>query len=63
MASKPWPSMKKPLSENATWTNPRTKSKVKCNSQKREDFWKKVAGTWHNMMGFEAEYRTYHQLN
>ncbi|KAL8191853.1 hypothetical protein R6Q57_028584 [Mikania cordata] len=55
--------MKKSLSEDATWTNPRTKPKVKSNSQKYEIFWKKVAVTWHNVMGFDVEYRTYHQLN
>ncbi|KAL8210934.1 hypothetical protein R6Q57_005371 [Mikania cordata] len=38
-------------------------NKTKGNSQKRENFWKKVTVTWHNMMGFDAEYRTYHQLN
>ncbi|KAL8196860.1 hypothetical protein R6Q57_024403 [Mikania cordata] len=26
-------------------------------------FGKKVIVTWHNMMGFDAEYRKYHQLN
>ncbi|KAL8217780.1 hypothetical protein R6Q57_021153 [Mikania cordata] len=40
-----------------------SENKTKGNSQKRENFWKKVTVTWHNMMGFEAEYRTYHQLN
>ncbi|KAL8225615.1 hypothetical protein R6Q57_018172 [Mikania cordata] len=40
-----------------------TENKTKGNSQKRENFWKKVTVTWHNMMGFDAEYRTYHQLN
>ncbi|KAL8242020.1 hypothetical protein R6Q59_012322 [Mikania micrantha] len=38
-------------------------NKTKGNSQKRENFWKKVTVTWHNMMGFDAEYCTYHQLN
>ncbi|KAL8214025.1 hypothetical protein R6Q57_003474 [Mikania cordata] len=38
-------------------------NKTKGNSQKRENFWKKVTVTWHNMMGFDAEYHTYHQLN
>ncbi|KAL8232435.1 hypothetical protein R6Q57_002213 [Mikania cordata] len=33
------------------------------NSQKRENFWKKITVTWHNMKGFDAKYRTYHQLN
>ncbi|KAL8210635.1 hypothetical protein R6Q57_005072 [Mikania cordata] len=33
------------------------------NSQKRENFWKKVTVSWHRVMGFDAEYRTYHQLN
>ncbi|KAL8215204.1 hypothetical protein R6Q57_004653 [Mikania cordata] len=42
--------MKKPLSENATWTNLRTKLK-------------KLTVTWNNMMGFDVEYCTYHQLN
>ncbi|KAL8199460.1 hypothetical protein R6Q57_013028 [Mikania cordata] len=40
-----------------------SENKTKGNSQKREFFWKKVTVTWHNMMGFDAEYRTYHQLN
>ncbi|KAL8208069.1 hypothetical protein R6Q57_007481 [Mikania cordata] len=39
------------------------KPMVKSNSQKRENFWKKITVTWHNVMGFDAEYRTYHQLN
>ncbi|KAL8230378.1 hypothetical protein R6Q57_000156 [Mikania cordata] len=38
-------------------------NKTKGNSQKRENFWKKVTVTWHKVMGFDAEYRTYHQLN
>ncbi|KAL8189012.1 hypothetical protein R6Q57_029273 [Mikania cordata] len=38
-------------------------NKTKSNSQKRENFWKKVTVTWHNVMDFDAEYRTYHQLN
>ncbi|KAL8211106.1 hypothetical protein R6Q57_005543 [Mikania cordata] len=33
------------------------------NSQKRENLWKKVTVSWHRVMGFNAEYRTYHQLN
>ncbi|KAL8223578.1 hypothetical protein R6Q57_019053 [Mikania cordata] len=40
-----------------------SENKTKCNSQKRENFWKKVTITWHNVMGFDTEYRTYHQLN
>ncbi|KAL8210636.1 hypothetical protein R6Q57_005073 [Mikania cordata] len=40
-----------------------SENKTKGNSQKCENFWKKVTVTWHNMMGFDAEYRTYHQLN
>ncbi|KAL8267470.1 hypothetical protein R6Q59_004814 [Mikania micrantha] len=40
-----------------------SENKTKGNSQKRENFWKKVTVTWHNVMGFDAEYRTYHQLN
>ncbi|KAL8231503.1 hypothetical protein R6Q57_001281 [Mikania cordata] len=39
-----------------------SENKTKDNSQKRENFWKKVTVTWHNVMGFDAEYRTYHQL-
>ncbi|KAL8204964.1 hypothetical protein R6Q57_010587 [Mikania cordata] len=38
-----------------------SENKTKGNSQKRENFWKKVTVTWHNVMGFDAEYRTYHQ--
>ncbi|KAL8225347.1 hypothetical protein R6Q57_017904 [Mikania cordata] len=49
MALKQWTHDKKPFSKDATWTNPRTKPKVTV--------------TWHNVMGFDAEYRTYHQLN
>ncbi|KAL8239010.1 hypothetical protein R6Q59_015577 [Mikania micrantha] len=63
MAPKQWTHDEKSLSEDATWTNPRTKPKVKSNSQKRENFWKKVTFPWHNVVGFDAEYRTYHQLN
>ncbi|KAL8209338.1 hypothetical protein R6Q57_006070 [Mikania cordata] len=40
-----------------------SENKTKGNSQKRENFWKKVTVTWDNVMGFDAEYRTYHQLN
>ncbi|KAL8210093.1 hypothetical protein R6Q57_006825 [Mikania cordata] len=40
-----------------------TQKRKKGNSQKRENFWKKVTVTWHKVMGFDAEYRTYHQLN
>ncbi|KAD4981803.1 hypothetical protein R6Q59_001519 [Mikania micrantha] len=40
-----------------------SENKTKGNSQKRENFWKKVIATWHNVMGFDAEYCTYHQLN
>ncbi|KAL8200098.1 hypothetical protein R6Q57_011437 [Mikania cordata] len=40
-----------------------SENKTKGNSQKRENFWKKVTVTWHKVMGFNAEYRTYHQLN
>ncbi|KAD3640570.1 hypothetical protein E3N88_29793 [Mikania micrantha] len=40
-----------------------TQKRKKGNSQKRENFWKKVTVSWHNVMGFDAEYRTYHQLN
>ncbi|KAL8225946.1 hypothetical protein R6Q57_018503 [Mikania cordata] len=40
-----------------------SENKTKGNSQKRENFWKKITVTWHNVMGFDAEYRTYHQLN
>ncbi|KAL8191584.1 hypothetical protein R6Q57_028315 [Mikania cordata] len=40
-----------------------SENKTKGNSQKRENFWKKVTVTWHNVMGFDVEYRTYHQLN
>ncbi|KAL8208227.1 hypothetical protein R6Q57_007639 [Mikania cordata] len=40
-----------------------SENKTKGNSQKCEIFWKKVTVTWHNVMGFDAEYRTYHQLN
>ncbi|KAL8200271.1 hypothetical protein R6Q57_011610 [Mikania cordata] len=35
-----------------------SENKTKGNSQKREKFWKKVTVTWHNVMGFDAEYRT-----
>ncbi|KAL8230636.1 hypothetical protein R6Q57_000414 [Mikania cordata] len=38
-------------------------NKTKGNSQKRENFWKKAAVSWHRVMGFDVEYRTYHQLN
>ncbi|KAL8193381.1 hypothetical protein R6Q57_026516 [Mikania cordata] len=40
-----------------------SENKTKGNSQKRENFWKKVTVSWHRVMGFDAEYRTYHQLN
>ncbi|KAL8231504.1 hypothetical protein R6Q57_001282 [Mikania cordata] len=40
-----------------------SENKTKGNSQKCENFWKKVIVTLHNVMGFDAEYRTYHQLN
>ncbi|KAL8255323.1 hypothetical protein R6Q59_033544 [Mikania micrantha] len=40
-----------------------SENKTKGNSQKREIFWKKVTVTWHNVIGFDAEYHTYHQLN
>ncbi|KAL8216266.1 hypothetical protein R6Q57_023103 [Mikania cordata] len=40
-----------------------TLKRKKGNSQKRENFWKKVTVSWHRVMGFDAEYRTYHQLN
>ncbi|KAL8228984.1 hypothetical protein R6Q57_013884 [Mikania cordata] len=40
-----------------------SENKTKGNSQKRENFWKKVTVTWHKVMGFDAECRTYHQLN
>ncbi|KAL8228033.1 hypothetical protein R6Q57_015617 [Mikania cordata] len=40
-----------------------TQKRKKGNSQKRENFWKKITVTWQNVMGFNAEYRTYHQLN
>ncbi|KAL8234442.1 hypothetical protein R6Q59_020542 [Mikania micrantha] len=40
-----------------------SENKTKANSQKREIFWKKVTVSWHNVMGFDAEYHTYHQLN
>ncbi|KAL8245858.1 hypothetical protein R6Q59_007074 [Mikania micrantha] len=40
-----------------------SENKTKDNSQKRENFWKTVNVTWHNMMGFDAEYHSYHQLN
>ncbi|KAL8205885.1 hypothetical protein R6Q57_009436 [Mikania cordata] len=40
-----------------------TQKRKKGNSQKRENFWKKVTVTWHKVMGFDAEYRTYHPLN
>ncbi|KAL8193661.1 hypothetical protein R6Q57_026796 [Mikania cordata] len=40
-----------------------TQKRKTGNSQKRENFWKKVTVTWHKVMGFDAEYRTYHQLN
>ncbi|KAL8201974.1 hypothetical protein R6Q57_011121 [Mikania cordata] len=29
----------------------------------RKKFWKKVTVSWHKVMGFDDEYRTYHQLN
>ncbi|KAL8252771.1 hypothetical protein R6Q59_036464 [Mikania micrantha] len=35
-----------------------SENKTKGNSQKRENFWKKVTVSWHNVMGFDAEYRT-----
>ncbi|KAL8215943.1 hypothetical protein R6Q57_022780 [Mikania cordata] len=53
--------MKKPLLKNATLTNPRTKPKVIRKNAKF--FGKKITATWHNMMGFDAEYHTYLQLN
>ncbi|KAL8223728.1 hypothetical protein R6Q57_019203 [Mikania cordata] len=40
-----------------------SENKTKGNSQKRENFWKKITVTWHIVMGFDAECRTYHQLN
>ncbi|KAL8227576.1 hypothetical protein R6Q57_015160 [Mikania cordata] len=40
-----------------------SKNKTKGNLQKRENFWKKGTVTCHNVMGFDTEYRTYHQLN
>ncbi|KAL8210676.1 hypothetical protein R6Q57_005113 [Mikania cordata] len=40
-----------------------SENKTKGNSEKRENFWKKVTVSWHRVMGFDAEYRTYHQLN
>ncbi|KAL8197755.1 hypothetical protein R6Q57_024289 [Mikania cordata] len=40
-----------------------SENKTKGNSQKRENFWKKVTVSWHRVMGFDAEHRTYHQLN
>ncbi|KAL8215930.1 hypothetical protein R6Q57_022767 [Mikania cordata] len=40
-----------------------SENKTKGNSQKRENFWKKVTVSWHRVMGFHAEYHTYHQLN
>ncbi|KAL8224972.1 hypothetical protein R6Q57_017529 [Mikania cordata] len=40
-----------------------SENKTKGNSQKRENFLKKVNISWHRVMGFDAEYRTYHQLN
>ncbi|KAL8209062.1 hypothetical protein R6Q57_008474, partial [Mikania cordata] len=40
-----------------------SENKTKGNSQKRENFWKKVTVSWHRVMGFDAEYRTYHQQN
>ncbi|KAL8257246.1 hypothetical protein R6Q59_029287 [Mikania micrantha] len=61
MAPKPWT----PDEETALGkcNMDESENKTKGNSQKRENFWKKVTFTWHNMMGFEAECRTYHQLN
>ncbi|KAL8267453.1 hypothetical protein R6Q59_004797 [Mikania micrantha] len=39
------------------------RNKTKDNSQKRENFWKKLTGSWHEMMGYtDQECRTY-QLN
>ncbi|KAL8205493.1 hypothetical protein R6Q57_009044 [Mikania cordata] len=40
-----------------------SENKTKGNSQKRENFWKKVTVSWHRVMGFDVEHRTYHQLN
>ncbi|KAL8218083.1 hypothetical protein R6Q57_021456 [Mikania cordata] len=40
-----------------------SENKTKGNSQKRENFWKKVTVSWHRVMGFDAEHRTYHQVN
>ncbi|KAL8211370.1 hypothetical protein R6Q57_005807 [Mikania cordata] len=41
-----------------------SENKSKGNSQKRENFWKKLIGSWHEMMGYtDQECRTYHQLN
>ncbi|KAL8188672.1 hypothetical protein R6Q57_029692 [Mikania cordata] len=40
-----------------------TQNRKKGNSQKFENFLKKVTVTWHNVMGFDVEYHTYYQLN
>ncbi|KAL8217949.1 hypothetical protein R6Q57_021322, partial [Mikania cordata] len=40
-----------------------TQKRKMGNSQKREKFWKKITVTWYNVMGFDAEYRSYLQLN
>ncbi|KAL8224898.1 hypothetical protein R6Q57_017455 [Mikania cordata] len=46
--------------KDVTWTNPRTKPKV---IRKNAKTFEKVTVTWHKVMGFDAEYHTYHQLN
>ncbi|KAL8260855.1 hypothetical protein R6Q59_024904 [Mikania micrantha] len=62
MAPKPWTHDEEtPLGR---CYNDHSENKTKGNSQKRENFWKKLIGIWHEMMGYtDQEYHTYHQLN
>ncbi|KAL8260952.1 hypothetical protein R6Q59_025001 [Mikania micrantha] len=61
MAPKPWTHVEETALERCHIDH--SKNKTKGNSQKRENFWKKLTETWHEMMGYtDQEYRTYHQL-
>ncbi|KAL8226057.1 hypothetical protein R6Q57_018614 [Mikania cordata] len=61
MAPKPWTHDEETALERCYIDH--SKNKTKCNSQKRENFWKKITETWHEMMSYtDQEYRTYHQL-
>ncbi|KAL8234050.1 hypothetical protein R6Q59_020150 [Mikania micrantha] len=62
MAPKPWTHDEETALERCYIDH--SENKTKGNSQKRENFWKKLTGSWHEMMGYtDQEYRTYHQLN